>query len=722
MPRKVLFVATVVKGHISAFHLPYLEWFRKEGFETHVAASDDIRGAAIPFCDVFHPVPFDRKPFSPRNLHAYQCLKRVIENDHFDVIHCHTPVGGVLTRLAARKSRKKGTKVIYTAHGFAFYKGAPLWRTIFKPVEKFCAGFTDIIITINGEDTQYARKAFRSARTEYIPGVGVDLREYASDPSCRKQTRASFGLAENDFMVLCVGRLDCNKNQETAIWALADFLKKHPKTDIRLFLAGEGTMRKRLEQLCLSLHIQQHVRFLGFRKDIPALMCAADLYLQPSRTEGLPRAVMEAMAASLPVIASDVRGCRDLITPKGGFLCPVCDAASVSTAIESLIQNRSRRIRFGEYNRTRIQAFSSETVLSRMETIYRSAIASETKILHVLASSRFFGAEHVVADIICDIRQHTNIQLAYASPDGEISAALAARDIPFFPFDRRNPASLKKIIDSYRPDIIHAHDVRAGVSAALFARRCKIFSTIHVNSPDMRKKNIKATLFYIAARRFSRIFWVNRSAMEQFAYADKLSQKSEYLPNIVNVSKIRETAYCIAPSRSFAAVYVGRLEQQKNPLRLMRIFAGILKFCPDQSFAVIGSGSMEAETREYAKHLGIAEHVSFLGYLENPYAILSHARVMLMCSRFEGLPLGALEAGALGIPIVSARTDGLCEVIEDGINGFLSDEDETLISRAADLISDDALYERIRRNALCRAERTNDAALYRSKLLQAYFS
>lgn len=721
--RKVLFVATVVREHIEAFHLPYLEWFKKHGYETHVAAADTRDGVEIPFCDVFHNIPFDRRPLSPRNFTAYRRLRRVIDSENFEIIHCHTPVGGVLARLAAHKSRRKGTKVLYTAHGFAFYKGAPPFRSaIFKAVEKHCARLTDILITINREDYEYAARRLPAGRIEYVPGVGVELSAYAPDADLRTRTRQSLGLDDACLMALSVGRLDRNKNHETAIRAAADFLHKHPQTPLRLFIAGDGRLRGKLEALARALGVETHVCFLGYRNDIHALMCAADLYIHLSLTEGLPRAVMEAMACGLPVIASDARGCRDLLEDTPDCCVGARDWHAVSTALIELAENPVLRKELGADNGKRVHPYSLDNTLAYMDRIYRSAIKERIRVLHVLGSRKFYGAEHVVCDIIERFRGDADVEMAYASPDGEIAEALAARGIRFFPMKKPTPLSLRKIISVYRPDVLHAHDVRAGVASSCFSIPCKVVSTIHVNTPAMRKKTAKARLYRRAAKHFSRIFWVNRTAMTEFIFAEDVAEKSCHFPNIIDTEAVRGRAAADPASYPYAGVYLGRFEEQKDPYRLMRLFAGIANRCPDARFAAVGSGRMLAETIAYADTLGISDRIDFLGYLENPYKLLSCARFLLMCSRFEGLPLSSLEAGALGVPVVAAKTDGLSEAVEDGKTGFLSDDDEVLAERAASLILDDTLYASMHAAAYRRAEEINDGKAYKAALRRTYFS
>lgn len=182
--KKVLFVATVVKTHIMEFHIPYLKMFKEMGWETAVAAKNDYEvpeDCVIPYCDTYYNIQFERNPMALGNIKAYKCLKKVIDEGEYDIIHCHTPVGAMMTRLAAKQARKKGTKVLYTAHGFHFFKGASAvnWL-VYYPVEKWLSRYTDVLITINKED--YARaQTFKAGKVCYVPGVGIILKDSPLD-------------------------------------------------------------------------------------------------------------------------------------------------------------------------------------------------------------------------------------------------------------------------------------------------------------------------------------------------------------------------------------------------------------------------------------------------------------------------------------------------------------------------------------------------------------
>ena len=206
--KKVLFVATVVKTHMMQFHIPYLKMFQEMGWETAVASKNDYENPAdcqIPYCDTYYDIPFARLPWKLSNIQSYKMLKRIIDEGNYDIIHCHTPVGAMIARLAALAARKKGTKVIYTAHGFHFFKGAPLLNwLLFYPAEWLLAPVTDVLITINKEDHARALKQLHAKRIEYVPGVGIRterFREFAID---REEKRQSLGFGDQDFLLLTV--------------------------------------------------------------------------------------------------------------------------------------------------------------------------------------------------------------------------------------------------------------------------------------------------------------------------------------------------------------------------------------------------------------------------------------------------------------------------------------------------------------------------------------
>lgn len=369
--KKVLFVATVVKTHINVFHLPYLEMFKNKGFKTYVCAKNDFENkeeCIIPYCDEYYDIPFERSPFNFKNIQAYRKLKKIIKREKFDIIHCHTPVASILTRLGAIKSRNYGTKVIYTAHGFHFYKGAPLinWL-LYYPIEKFCSYFTDILITINKEDYTLAINNMKPKKIYYVPGVGIDVDKFSNIALDKEKKREELGISENDIMLLSVGELNKNKNHEIVLRALSRIDKK----DIHYFIAGKGDLKDYLIKLAQDLNIQDRVHFLGFRNDIDEIYKVADIFCFPSFREGLSVSLMEAMAAGLPIICSNIRGNNDLIEDEvNGFLCNYDSIDNFRKSIEKLINDSELKERFGIQNKNRVLKLDTKNIIEEIERIY----------------------------------------------------------------------------------------------------------------------------------------------------------------------------------------------------------------------------------------------------------------------------------------------------------------------------------------------------------------
>ncbi len=317
MKKKVLFVATVVKTHMMQFHIPYLKLFQDMGWETAVASRNDYEDPAdcrIPYCDTYYDIPFERMPWKPRNLQAYRMLKQIIDEGNYDLIHCHTPVGAMIARLAAVSARKKGTKVIYTAHGFHFFKGAPLLNwLLFYPAEWLLAPITDVLITINKEDDLQARKSLHAKRIAYVPGVGINGARFAGTPELRQEKRRELGFGDEDFLMLTVAEMTANKNHIAVLNAMAKLKDREEFEKLHYLIVGRGAMWESLERSAKELGIADHVHFLGYRTDAAQLYCAGDLFVFMTYREGLPVALMEAMSSGLPILCTRVRGNTDLI-------------------------------------------------------------------------------------------------------------------------------------------------------------------------------------------------------------------------------------------------------------------------------------------------------------------------------------------------------------------------------------------------------------------------
>jgi glycosyltransferase EpsD len=377
VPKKVLYCATV-DYHFKAFHLPYMQWFKEQSFEVHVAAKGSIK---LPFCDKKYDIPIERSPFKFRNLIAYKKLKEIINENNYDIIHVHTPMAGVVARLAAKGARKKGTKVIYTAHGFHFYKGASLLNWIsYYPIERWLSNYTDTLITITSEDYKLAVKhKFKAGKIERVHGVGVDRIRFrpVSDSEIVK-LRDKHGYKKEDFLLYYIAELNKNKNQELLLKSVAKAREKIP--NIKLVLAGNGILADHYKSMAKWLGIEAYVDFLGFRKDVDEIAQMSDIAVASSLREGLPVNIMEAMACGKPVIAADNRGHRELIMNNhNGFIVDCHDENSFERKLYDLYYSEQLRSYFGKNAVIEARLYDISNVQKEMAEIYSNAITSGGK-------------------------------------------------------------------------------------------------------------------------------------------------------------------------------------------------------------------------------------------------------------------------------------------------------------------------------------------------------
>lgn len=369
--KKILYVATITQ-HFYYFHLPYLKMFKELGWQVDVAAHGDVE---LPYCDNRYEIPIKRSPFDKENLKAYKELKRIVDSGKYDIIHCHTPMGGMLARLAARASRKNGTKVLYTAHGFHFYKGAPkLNWMIYYPIELFMSFFTDCLITINDEDYNFAKKHLKAKSTEKVNGVGYNSDRYFPVSTDEKlKLREKLGYGKDEKLLIYVAEMNANKNQSMLIKALKILSEKH--SDIRLLIAGADNYNGEYPRLAEKLGIADKVDFLGHREDIDDLIHASDIAVGSSIREGLPVNVMEALACGLPVVLSDNRGHRVLaVNGKNGYVVPVNDYDKMAERIEELAYNEEKYSEFSNNAEMLVKPYSKESVKIELRNIYNDYI------------------------------------------------------------------------------------------------------------------------------------------------------------------------------------------------------------------------------------------------------------------------------------------------------------------------------------------------------------
>lgn len=306
------------------------------------------------------------------NYKAYKILFNFLRsNPDIKFIHCNTPIGGVIGRLCGFRLHKK---VIYTAHGFHFYKGAPIINWIlFYPIEKFLALITDVLITINYEDFEIAKhlKLHNNGQVYYVPGVGVDIQKIQRTNIASPNIRQELNLDNDAIILLSVGRLDVNKNNETIIKGFKDVKNKN----LHLVICGDGNQMSKIKRLVNELNLQNRVHLLGNRNDIYSIYKISDIFVLGSFREGLSRSIMEGMASGLPCVVSDIRGNRDLIeNKKGGILVNPHHANEFTKAFDILANDKELRLLYGAFNKERVKLFSLEASQKAFLDIFKKEL------------------------------------------------------------------------------------------------------------------------------------------------------------------------------------------------------------------------------------------------------------------------------------------------------------------------------------------------------------
>jgi len=370
---KVLILASVA-SMVDQFNMPNIELLKDMGYEVHVACNFEKGNTCsnekiialkriLERIDVkFFQIDFERSPFKiTKNIKAYKQVYHLLEKNKYKFIHCHSPIGGVCGRIAAHITN---TKIIYTAHGFHFYKGAPLFNwLIYYPVEKLLAKYTDILITINKEDEARAKSKLNVKNIYYVPGIGISIDKFNKKYINKIEKRTELGLSVNDYVILSVGELNKNKNHEIVIRALS---KIKNRSNIKYIICGKGPLDIKLKRLISKYKLSNNVFILGFRNDIDEIYKISDLFVFPSHREGLSVALIEALASGLPIIASNIRGNNDLIIQGvNGLLIDKNKAEKYAEAILNIYNKTINLSKSNDY-----EIYSLENVMSLMRNIY----------------------------------------------------------------------------------------------------------------------------------------------------------------------------------------------------------------------------------------------------------------------------------------------------------------------------------------------------------------
>ncbi len=386
-PKKVLMTASV-PSMIGQFNMDNLRLLKEMGYQVHVACNFQDRSVwsekrIAQFQKTMYEngiqckqIEFSRSPFSfSRHIRSYQKLCADMQKEKYTFVHCHTPVAAAITRLAAVKT---GTRVLYTAHGFHFYRHAPWWNWIlYYPLERVLSYRTDILLTMNREDLRLARRYLCAKETDYIPGIGIDTEKFLLSKGVmhskkeqehfREEKRKQLGLRKEDIVLLSVGELSKRKNHRMVLEALS----RIQGTQIRYVICGRGDREQALKNEAAHRGLSEKVIFAGYRSDVEEFYQMADLFVFPSIQEGLPVALMEAMASGIPCLASDIRGNTDLLASMADTcLFPLDKPKIFLEKMEALIGNPQLRERVQKKNLEEIKKFDRKRVNRQMKFIY----------------------------------------------------------------------------------------------------------------------------------------------------------------------------------------------------------------------------------------------------------------------------------------------------------------------------------------------------------------
>ena len=343
------------------------------------------------------------------------------------------------------------------------------------------------------------------------------------------------------------------------------------------------------------------------------------------------------------------------------------------------------------------------------------------KVMHVLNSRIYSGAEKVVCQIIKSFRG--DVEMVYCSPDSDIvRQMLSEQDVTFLPMEKMSTAELKRVIAQEKPDLIHAHDMRASFFSALCCGKIPLVSHIHNNAYDARGLSPKTIAYLLAGFKAKHILWVSNSSYEGYAFHKLFAKKSSVLYNIIDTEVIFDKKAQDENTYDYDMIYVGRLTFQKDPQRLMRLCARLKESKSDLKVAIVGTGELEEELKALCEELKITEQVHFLGFQSNPIKMVHDSKAMILTSRWEGTPMCALEAMALGTPVVSTPSDGMTDLLDDGVNGYLTDDDAVMAERLLRIMNDPEHRTFLGENAKKKFHEINDAPKYRQAIYDCYRS
>ena len=642
-----------------------------------------------------------------QNLPKYlKALEKLFKENQYRIVHSNINTLSVFPLYAAKKA---GVPIrISHSHSTSNPKEwkRNLIKNILRPFSKRYATDYFACSELAGRYL-FGNKSFDQGKVKIIHNA-IDIDKFKFDEVARKKLRKEFGIKDSTIVVGHVGRFVQQKNHTFLVDVFKGYHKKNP--DSKLLLVGSGPLEDEIKKKVERLDLKDSVLFLGQRDDINKLYSVMDVFCLPSLYEGLPVVGVESQAAGLPIIFSNGVS-HEAIISKNAKIVPTQETGAYIKKMDEITQENKQRA-LASIN----ENMSIKNEAPKLEAIYCRPL----KVLHLISTSLFSGAENVACQIINLFKDESSYDMRYCAVIGKNKEALEIRKIPVLKLDKFNIHDIKKAIKEYNPDIIHAHDPKSTIASVISSRGKKIIAHIHSNHRYMRKISIKSCIFHFyIEKRTSDIIWVSDSALNEYIFNKKNNKKinSIVLRNVVNPNELKDIAINDKNKYSFDLVFLGRMEDVKNPLRFIDIMSQIQKNKRDIKVAMIGDGSLMNEVKTKVNELGLEKNTTIFGNLINPYKILLSSKILVITSRYEGTPMNALESIACGIPIVSTPVDGLLEIIN---KKYLCSTDKDFIKIITMLLNDNGLYNKYNIDLITINNRINDVSIYKRKITELY--
>ena len=642
-----------------------------------------------------------------QNLPKYlKTLEKLFKENQYRIVHSNINTLSVFPLYAA----KKAGVPIRISHSHSTSNPKEWRRNLIKNILRpFSKRYATDFFTCSEVAGRYlfGNKAFNQGEVKIIHNA-IDVDKFKFDEVARKKLRQEFGIKDSTVVIGHVGRFVQQKNHTFLVDVFKEYHEKNP--DSKLLLVGSGPLEDEIKKRVEKLGLKDSVLFLGQRDDINKLYSVMDVFCLPSLYEGLPVVGVEAQAAGLPTIFSNGVSSEAIIS-KNAKIVAVQEVEAYIKKIDEVTQN----------NKQRMSAAISENMSIKKEAIKLEKLYFRPiKVLHLISTSLFSGAENVACQIINLFKSDNGYDMKYCAVIGKNKPALEIRKIPVLELNKFSIHDIKKAISEYNPDVIHAHDPKSAIASVIASRGKKIIAHIHSNHRYMRKISIKSFIFHFYIEKMiSDIIWVSDSALNEYIFNKRINKKinSIVLRNVVNPYELKEIAGNDKNKYSFDLIFLGRMEDVKDPLRFINIASQVQKSKRDLKVAMIGDGALMDEVKAKINTLDLGKNITIFGNLINPYKILLCSKILVITSRYEGTPMNALESIACNIPVVSTPVDGLLEIIN---KKYLCSTDMGFVKTITTLLNDNGLYNKYKIDLITINNGINDISTYKRKITELY--